>query len=149
MAQPIMMVSLHTAHRSPMVAIVECATMRAPHYMLNYQKNMESTTDIDVYINNAIQVISDFMELITRYGDFDCIGKPAPHDKRFKLGNNGSYYDLAGYTFVYEYIHDENKNLTKYWQCINYEAHVRVRVREDLETITKGEVIVMHKLGEI
>lgn len=132
-----------------MVMIVECATMWAPDYMLNYQKNMESTTDIDEYIDNAILVISDFMELVSKYGDFDCVGKSAPHDKRFKLTRNGSYYDLAGYTFVYRYIYDENKNLVKYWQCANYEAHVLVRNSEDLGTITKGELIVMHKLGEI
>ena len=132
-----------------MVTTVECATMWAPDYMLNYYDNLTKTTDIDVYIDNAILVIRDFIDLVTTYGGINAINRRAPHDKRFKLTRNGSFYELAGYTFHYNYIHNVDGELVMFWECCNFEAHVLVRMCDGLVTITKGEMIVKHKLGEI
>lgn len=59
------------------------------------------------YVNNAFSVISAFMNHVhdNRYGDV-LNGVRCASDKRFRINVNGSFHELAGYTFTSVWMHD-------------------------------------------
>lgn len=70
-------------------------------------------------LENILTVARDFLALVNEYGSIGCINHRAPSDKRFKLTRNGSYYELAGYTFSYGFMHDTDDI---WWTFVDYDA---------------------------
>lgn len=94
-------------------------------------------------IKNAITVARDFLTLVSTYGEIGCINHRAPSDQRFKLTRNGSYYELADYCFVYNFIRNkENDGVDIYWTFADYDATVVYHG----ERMLRGDAYIKHML---
>lgn len=98
--------------------------------------------------SDSLDIIRDFMQIVSVYGPDYCEGKSAPSDKRFKVYRNGSYYELAGLCFVYNYIHDSHGGYGIYWDCPDYAARMRVEMptksgKKHVSYCTRGEMLEM------
>lgn len=116
---------------------VGALTLWLPCNMLLNKVTAEDTGNVGVFVRNSISVAHDFIVMVTRYGHLDCIGRPAPSDHRFKLVRNGSFYELAGYTFVYDYMRDGSH----YWSFSDFESRVITKTGKIMQI---GDVFVSY-----
>lgn len=87
-------------------------------------KSRKNITNAIEEYGTFIEVAHDFLELTARYGIDGIDGKRAPSDMRFKTYVNGSYMELNGFCFVYDYMGNAEVGLTRYVHCAEMDRTV-------------------------
>lgn len=87
--------------------------MKPKHIAEMYGSVLEAT-------ENAIVVARDFLKLVSVWG-VDVHGAKAPSDKRYRVYVNGSYFELAGYCFTYDYMHGTDE---VYWTFLDFDRTI-------------------------
>ena len=85
---------------------------------VNYKGSFENQ------YQNAILVAREFLAAVKAYGVMGCVNRRALLDKRFKITRNGSYYELCGYCFTYDFMHDTDEI---HWTFVDFDCDTVVR----------------------
>lgn len=127
-----------TLERMPIDDMLLCAYS---DIMINGYKVRHGNYSVECEMENAIEICKNFYELVNLYG-IDCVGKKAPTDNRYKVYRNGSYFELAGLCFTYNYIHGTD---VVYWTCADYDSTCIINGMR----LSRGELIVRFVKGDL
>ena len=128
-------------HSAPtrILAVVVCVVVRTVTMLLS--KWVAEREDAQTACNNAILVAREFLYAVKVYGGVGCINRRLCIDKRFKITRNGSYYEVCGYTFTYNFMHGTDE---VWWTFVDFDATVIYRnVR-----MTRGECYIRYMIQE-